>query len=96
MVLTNSEREGIIKEFTKIYGEEDLKVILSHMPEDLNDPDAKEFEQYFDFIQLLFSIKSDIKSFTIEQLDSRLELLSSLAKKYNYPTNSLEVFYGYQ
>lgn len=94
MVLSNQDRELIMEEFTMLYGQEDLPVILIHMPKDLNDPDAKEFERYFNFIQLMFSLRSDIKSFSESQLDERLDLLKSLAKEYNYPTGSLEVFYG--
>ena len=94
MTLTNKDREVILEEFTMLYGQQDLPVILMHMPTELNDPNAVEFEKYFNFIQLMFALRSDIKTFSVNELDERLEDLTSLAKHYNYPTGSLEVFYG--
>lgn len=94
MTFTNEDRELAIKEFSSIYGETNLKEMLNHIPDALSDVDGEEFDLYFDFIQLMFSLKSDIKQLNEQELYEKLEMVKSLAKKFNYPVQNLEDFYG--
>lgn len=92
-MLTDFDREKTLEEFAGLYADPDLVEMVSHMPRDINDPDGDVFSEYFDFLQILYSLRSDIKVFDDEDLDLRLMELNELCDRFDYPKDILEVFY---
>lgn len=94
MTLSNQERKEIIEQFASMYAATDDVSMLSHMPQDTNDPEALSFENYFNFLQDLYGLRSDIKSISEEELDGKIQDLAKRAEEFNYPVNILGAFYG--
>jgi hypothetical protein len=94
-MLTNEDRQESLRIFSSLYAARDLNTMLHYMPKDVNDSEGEVFNQYFDFLQSLYSLRSDVKSMESEsELDERLLILYDLAKKFNYPIDIIEAFYG--
>jgi len=94
-MLTNDERQESLRIFSELYANRDFNVMVQHMPLDTNDPEGEKFNLYFDFLQSLYSLRSDIQSMQSEnELDERLEDLIQMAQEFDYPMEPLEVFYG--
>jgi hypothetical protein len=95
MTLTDVDRKEVLRIFSELYASQDYNTMIQFMPKDMNDPDGSIFSDYFDFIQSIYVLRSDIKSFeTEEDLDFTLNNLIEKAKFYNYPMKILEAFYG--
>lgn len=96
MNLTNVEREEILRIFSELYSERDFGTMVEYMPSDVNDPDGTIFSDYFDFLQSLYSLRSDVKAFTdVEFLDDRIEILEKKASDFGFPVDlMLEAFRG--
>lgn len=94
-MLTNEDRKESLRIFADLYSASDLNTMVHFMPEDVNDPDGERFDAYFDFLQSLYALRSDIKTMESEaELDDRLHELLSLAESFNYPTDIIEGFYA--
>jgi hypothetical protein len=94
-MLTNDERQESLRIFSELYANRDFNIMVQHMPLDTNDPEGEKFNFYFDFLQSLYSLRSDIQSMQSEdELDERLEDLIQMAQEFDYPMEPLEVFYG--
>lgn len=95
MILTDVERKESLRIFSMLYAEQDYNTMVQYMPTEIDDPEGAGFSGYFDFLQSLYSIRSDIKSFDSEDdLDFVLENIYNKAELYKYPKNILEAFYG--
>ena len=96
MTLTNVEREEMLRIFAELYSDRDFNVMVEHMPSDINDPEGQSFSDYFDFLQSLYSLRSDIKSFTnVQFLDDRINILERRASEFGFPVDlMLEAFRG--
>lgn len=95
MIMTNVDREEILGIFSTLYAATDYEVMRIHMPLDKNDPDGVLFEEYYDFLQALYSLRSDIKMLESEDdLDFIIHNILVKAKKFNYPINILYGFMG--
>lgn len=94
-MLTNEERKESLRIFSELYAAGDFLTMVSNMPLDVNDPNGESFDDYFDFLQSMYSLRSDIMSMqTEEELDERLSYLAQRAQHFSYPLNALEVFYA--
>lgn len=94
MTLSNQERKEVLDLFSSLYAPTDDIAMLSHMPQDMNDPDGEAFTRYFNFLQDFYKLRSDVKSISEEELDVKLQDISSRAEEFNYPVNILGAFYG--
>jgi hypothetical protein len=95
MTVTDVDRKEVLRIFSELYSSQDYNTMIQFMPRDVNDPDGLKFSDYFDFLQALYVLRSDIKSFeTEEDLDYVLNNIIEKAKVYNYPMYALEAFYG--
>jgi hypothetical protein len=94
-MLTNDDRYESLKIFSSLYAAGDLNTMVQYMPRDIDDPTGERFDDYFDFLQSLYALRSDIKSIeSEEELDARLFNISQVAQRFNYPSRIIEAFYG--
>jgi hypothetical protein len=94
-MLTNEDRSESLRIFSSLYAARDFTTMIHCMPKDINDPEGTLFDDYFDFLQSLYAVRSDIKSIESEdELDERLVVIHEWSKKFNYPTKIIEAFYG--
>lgn len=95
-MLTNEDRVESLRIFSTLYAPRDFNLMVSRMPQDVNDQDGILFDSYFDFLQSLYALRGDIKTIeTEDELDEILMNVFNSCKKFNYPTHMVEgLYYG--
>jgi hypothetical protein len=95
MLMTNFDREEFLSIFSSMYAATDYDMMRVHMPLDKNDPDGLLFQEYFDFLQSLYALRSDIQMLESEEdLDFIMNNILVKSRKFNYPINILYGFLG--
>jgi hypothetical protein len=64
------------------------------MPTDTDDPDGESFNRYFRYMQELYSLRSDLRILSEDEIDEKLNNIRGLSMEFTYPTNIMESFYG--
>lgn len=88
--MTNAQRTSIITAFSRLYASRDVHVMLAHMPKEANDPEGRNFEAYFDFLQGWYKLLGSFNRMDREEIDASKTLLMAEAAKYGYPTSQIE------
>lgn len=92
-MITDIDREEVLNIFSSLYAAADFDMMKIHMPRFNDDPDGVLFEEYYDFLQSLYSIRSDIQMIESEDdLDFVVNNIVERSKKFTYPINTLYPF----
>jgi len=92
-MLTDADREEALNIFSSLYAHLDFDMMKIHMPRFNDDESGVLFEEYYDFLQSLYAIRSDIQSFSTEEdLDFVISNIVERSKRFSYPINILYPF----
>lgn len=90
--MVDSERLEAIRVLTSLYRPDDYQAATMAMPKFTEDESGKNFEEFFDFLQLVYLFQTEYVDMTASDISSVADNLLQEAKEYNYPTNQIEAF----
>lgn len=90
--MSDAERKQGLLLLTELYGAVDQHEAIAHMPTEMNDPEADEYGDYFDFLQLLYDFRGSFMTMDEAEVQDTYNKLMLVAKRFHYPTNQIEAF----
>lgn len=88
--MTDQERFKSINTLSELYAPQDTATNVNHMPRFRDDPDGKDFDKYFNFLQHMYLLKASFMFYDETELKAVATELARLANQYEYPTNLIE------
>lgn len=84
-MLLDEERRMALKTLTDFYSPRDFDVVFFHAPKELSDESGVLFEQYFDLLQSLYSLRGDHGIMSEGDVRSEVNRLLGMSKQFSLP-----------